>query len=174
MGVRSTLSRRVSEVVGVALFASALLWLVALASYDPTDPVWYFTTGSGAPSNFAGRVGAFLSELSFQLFGYGSYLLPALIVIVGWHYFWCRAIAAVYTKMVGTLLALACTSAFMTLALGTATVGNRPFRAGGYLGEFAAGVLTEYLSRTGSVIVILSLLVVAIILSTQFCSPRWR
>ena len=67
----STVSRRVSEFVGVALFAAALIWIIALASYEPTDPVWFFSTGAhAAPANFAGRVGAFLAELSFQLFGY--------------------------------------------------------------------------------------------------------
>ena len=77
----STVSRRVSEFVGVALFAAALIWIIALASYDPTDPVWFFSTGAhAAPANFAGRVGAFLAELSFQLFGYASYLIPALLV----------------------------------------------------------------------------------------------
>ena len=70
----STASRRVSEFVGVALFAAALIWIISLASYEPTDPVWFFSTGShAAPVNFAGRVGAFLAELSFQLFGYASY-----------------------------------------------------------------------------------------------------
>ena len=66
------MSRRVSEFVGVALFAAALIWIIALASYDPNDPVWFFSTGApGATvNNFAGRVGAFLGELSFQLFGY--------------------------------------------------------------------------------------------------------
>jgi S-DNA-T family DNA segregation ATPase FtsK/SpoIIIE len=171
-GVGSALSRRVSEVVGVALFASAMLWLVALASYEPTDPVWFFTTGSDVPVNFAGRVGAFLAELSFQLLGYGSYVLPAVIVIAGWHYFWCRAIDAVYTKVVGALLILACTSAFMSLALGSVDVGARSFRAGGYVGEFVAGLMAEYLSRTGSAIVILALLFVAVILSTQFSFGR--
>ena len=64
----SALSRRVSEVVGVALFAVALIWLIALATYDPNDPVWFFSTGThDIPANFAGRVGAFLSELSFQI-----------------------------------------------------------------------------------------------------------
>ena len=38
----SALSRRLSEVVGVALFAVALIWLIALATYDPNDPVWFF------------------------------------------------------------------------------------------------------------------------------------
>jgi len=64
----STLSRRASEILGVALFAVATLWLIALATYSPADPVWFFNTGAAAtPENFAGRVGAFLSELSFQL-----------------------------------------------------------------------------------------------------------
>ena len=77
----STVSRRVSEFVGVALFAAALIWIISLASYEPTDPVWFFSTGAhAAPANFAGRVGAFLAELSFQLFGYASYLIPAVMV----------------------------------------------------------------------------------------------
>ena len=169
---QSTLSRRVSEVVGVALFASALIWLIALASYDPNDPVWFFSTGTEAPSNFVGRVGAFLSELSFQLVGYGSYLLPPIVVVAGWHYFWCREVDAVYTKIFGSGLVLSCTSAFLSLALGTVEVGSRPFRAGGYLGDFFAGIMSEYLSRTGSFIVILTLLFVAVILSTQFSFGR--
>jgi S-DNA-T family DNA segregation ATPase FtsK/SpoIIIE len=172
MGAGSAVSRRVSEVVGVALFATALIWLVALASYEPNDPAWFFSTGTEAPANFMGRVGAFLAELSFQLLGYGSYLLPAVIVVVGWHYFWCRAIDAAYTKVFGGALVLACTSAFMSLALGSVTVGDRSFRAGGYLGEFLAGVLADYLSRMGSIIVILTILFAAIILSTQFSFGR--
>jgi S-DNA-T family DNA segregation ATPase FtsK/SpoIIIE len=171
-GGRSTLSRRLSEVVGVALFATALIWLIALASYEPNDPVWFFSTGRNAPANFVGRVGAFLAELSFQVFGYGSYLLPAIIAIAGWHYFWCRPIEAVYTKITGGVLALACTSAFMSLALGSIDVGARHFRAGGSLGELLAGAMSEYLSRMGSIIVILTLLLVSIILATQFSFGR--
>jgi hypothetical protein len=130
-GSASTLSRRLSEVVGVALFASALIWLIALASYDPNDPVWFFSSGTHeVPANFVGRVGAFLAELSFQLFGYGSYLLPAVIAIAGWHYFWCREIDAIYTKLTGAVLALASTSAFMSLSLGSVEVGRRAFRGG--------------------------------------------
>ena len=76
----STLSRRISEFLGVALFALALIWLISLVTYEPTDPVWFFTTDAlHPPANFVGRVGAFLSELSFQLLGYAGYLIPAVI-----------------------------------------------------------------------------------------------
>ena len=33
-------SRRLSEFIGVALFALALMWLISLASYSPADPVF--------------------------------------------------------------------------------------------------------------------------------------
>ncbi len=165
----SALSRRVSEVVGVALFAVALIWLVALATYDPNDPVWFFSTGThDVPANFAGRVGAFLGELSFQVLGYASYLIPALIAVAGWHYFWCRAIDAIYTKVVGAAMLFACSSAFLSLTLGRVDFGPRPFRAGGYLGEWLGGFMSEYLSRTGSIIVILAFMVAGVILATQF------
>ena len=52
---KSFISRRVSEFVGVALFALALIWLISLASYSASDPVWFFNTGSKVPpANFAG------------------------------------------------------------------------------------------------------------------------
>ena len=169
----SALSRRVSEVVGVALFAGALIWLIALATYDPNDPVWFFSTGTHeVPANFAGRVGAFLGELSFQVLGYASYLIPAMIAVLGWHYFWCRAIDAIYTKVIGALMLFACGSAFLGLTLGRVDFGPRAFRAGGYLGEWVGGFMAEYLSRIGSVIVILALMVAAVILATQFSFGR--
>jgi S-DNA-T family DNA segregation ATPase FtsK/SpoIIIE len=169
----STLTRRVSEFFGVAVFAMALIWLISLATYEPTDPVWFFSAGSGAaPVNFAGRVGAFLAELSFQLLGYASYLVPAVLVIVGWHYFWCRALDAAYTKVIGACLLVGCLSSLLSLAFGSVEVAGKPFRSGGYLGEWLASWMSEYLNRTGSIIVILTLLFLAIILSTQFSIGR--
>ena len=69
---RSTVSRRVREFIGVALFGAAVIWIISLASYDPTDPVWFFSTGAqGDPANFAGRtagirVGEFLYPEHFR------------------------------------------------------------------------------------------------------------
>ena len=169
----STLSRRVSELVGVALFACALLGLIALASYTPSDPVWFFNTGSDLPpANFAGRIGAFLAEFSYQLLGYASYLIPLVLAVVGWHYFWCRAFDAVYTKAVGATLLIGCLAAFLSLAFGSLDLAGNEFRAGGYLGQWLAAVLAEYLNRTGSIILILTLLFLAIILATQFSFGR--
>ncbi|OFW28852.1 MAG: hypothetical protein A3H97_16370 [Acidobacteria bacterium RIFCSPLOWO2_02_FULL_65_29] len=170
----STVSRRVSEFVGVALFAAALIWIVALATYVPTDPVWFFSAGGPeAPANFAGRIGAFLAELSLQLAGYAAYIVPALLVLTGWHYFWCRKFDAPGTKATGAVLFFACMSAFLSLVFGVVDVRGAPFRAGGYLGDWLAFELSEYLNRTGSVIVVLTLIFLSIIVSTQFSFGRF-
>ena len=165
----STLSRRISEFVGVALFALALIWLISLVTHEPTDPVWFFTTGTGHPPvNFVGRVGAFLSELSFQLFGYAAFLIPAVIGVAGWHYFWCQKPDAAYTKLTGVGLLFFASSAFLSLVFGDADVAGKTFYAGGSAGSWLGSALSEYLNRTGSLIVLTTLIFLAVILSTQF------
>jgi S-DNA-T family DNA segregation ATPase FtsK/SpoIIIE len=168
-----TISRRVSEFAGVVLFGCALIWVISLASYNSSDPVWFFNTGTEhPPANFAGLVGAFVAELSYQLLGYAAYVIPLVMVVIGWHYFWCRTLDAAYTKLTGAALIFGCMSSFLSLAFGTVEVNGKEFRAGGFIGERLAAFLSEYLNRTGSIVLILTLLFVAIILSTQFSFGR--
>src|ERR1700681_645359 len=151
----SAATRRVSELVGVALFAVALIWIIALASYDQNDPAWFFSTGAHAATvnNFAGRVGAFLAELSFQLFGYASYSVPALLVIIGWNHFWCRSFQAAGTKITGATMFVASLSALLSLVFGSLEVSGKTFRAGGYAGDWLARLTSEDLNRTGARVV---------------------
>jgi len=169
----STLSRRISEFLGVVLFALALIWLISLVTHEPSDPVWFFTTKGGhAPLNFVGRVGAFLSELSFQLFGYAAFLIPAVVGIAGWHYFWCHPLEAPYTKLTGVGLLFVGSSAFLSLVLDEAGQANEVFLAGGSAGAWLGKALSDYLNRTGSLIVLTTVIVLAVILSTQFSFGR--
>jgi S-DNA-T family DNA segregation ATPase FtsK/SpoIIIE len=169
----NALSRRLSEFIGVGLFAATLFWFIALVSYSTSDPAWFFNTGAdGPPLNLAGRFGAFIAELSYQLLGYAAFLVPVVTVVIGWHYFWCKPMDARYTKAIGAGLLIGCLSSFLALAFEPSVEGGREFRPGGYLGEALAAVLSAYLNTTGSVILILTLLFLAIILSTQFSFGR--
>jgi DNA segregation ATPase FtsK/SpoIIIE, S-DNA-T family len=168
MVFRTVLSRRVCEVVGVACFGLALLWLVALASYSASDPVLFFSTPAAhAPANFAGRVGAFLSELSFQVFGLAAYLLPPILVVIGWHYFWVRALRAPLTKAIGAALLFASGSGLLSLAFERLHIGGKLFPAGGVIGSGVASIFLPQLNRTGSLILLLSVLFLAVIMATQ-------
>ncbi len=170
MTARTFISRRLSEFVGVTLFALALFWIVALSTYSAADPVWFFKIGGdGPPSNLAGRVGAFIAELSYQLLGYSAFLVPIVLIVVAWHYFWCKKMDAAYTKAFGAALLFGCVSSFLYLGFETPTSPSRP---GGYLGEWIGAVLMDYFNRTGAIILILTLLFLAVILSTQFSFGR--
>jgi S-DNA-T family DNA segregation ATPase FtsK/SpoIIIE len=169
----SALSRRLSEFLGVALFAVALTWLIALITYDPSDPAWFFNSGTHLPpANLIGRVGAFVAELSFQLVGYSAFLFPGVLGVAGWHYFWCRKVDAAYTKLVGALMLFACLSSFLSIAFGTAAVQTHAFLPGGYLGQRLAKQVAEYFNPTGTLIVILTCLFLSVILATQFSFGR--
>ena len=164
------ISRRVSEFSGVALFALALVWLIALTTYDSADAVWFFNSGGQVPPhNFVGQVGALLAELSYQVVGFAAFLLPVIALVAGWHYFWCRQMPATGTKAVGLSLMLGSGAALLSLALGDAA---GPFRAGGLVGDGVVRVLAEYLNRTGSIIVILTGAFLSVILATHFSFGR--
>ena len=157
------LSRRISELTGVALFGSALFWLIAIVTYDAADAVWFFKTGGQMPpANLAGRVGAFLAELSHQVVGFAALLVPVTFGVLGWHAFWCRPISAGYTKVVGLGLIFVCTAAFLSLTLGSPETGGRSFEAGGILGGVFATGLSNYFNHAGSFVVILTLLCLSI------------
>ena len=80
------------------------------------------------------------------------------MVVVGWNSFWCRKFDAAATKVTGATLMFACLSAFLSLAFSTLEIAGKSFRAGGYAGDFLARELSEYLNRTGSLIVVVTLI----------------
>ncbi len=169
----SAISRRVSEFTGVALFAVTVIWLMALMSYTPTDPAWFFNNvAAGDVTNFAGRVGAFVAEASFQVLGYAAFFIPLVIAVIGWHAFWCRALDAAYTKVVGAGLFFLCSAALLSLAFSVFDAGSRPFGAGGVIGQLVSDSLVTYLNRTGAAVLLLTLIALAVILSTQFSFGR--
>lgn len=165
---RTALTQRVSEIVGVAAFAIALLWFVALASYTPSDPAWFFTAANPAPpANFAGRVGAFLAEASYQSFGFASFLIPTLLSVVGWQYFWCQDVEAPLTKSVGSVSLLLGAATLLGLTFTNVSYGASHVPAGGFAGAQLAAFLADYLNRTGSIILVVTMLFLSAIVATR-------
>ena len=74
------------------------------------------------------------------MLGYAAYVIPLVLVVIGWHYFWCRTLDAVYTKLAGAALLFGCMSSFLSLAFGTVELSGKEFRAGGFVGERLAAL----------------------------------
>jgi S-DNA-T family DNA segregation ATPase FtsK/SpoIIIE len=163
-------STRLAEFFGLISFALALLVLISLATYRPTDPAPFFKAGAVGPArNFIGPVGAFVAELLVpQLFGMAAMLLPLVLGVTGWKLFWCKPIDAPYTKVSGLFLLLLSLTAFLALAFSTVTIEGEAVRAGGAVGALLSAMLEGTFGRTGAFIVLGTALFVSVILSTQF------
>ena len=71
-----TRNRRLNELVGLLVLASAVLLFLSLVSYRPTDPSLNTTGASRRPSrNWIGPAGAYISDLLLQI--EGLHLYPA-------------------------------------------------------------------------------------------------
>jgi S-DNA-T family DNA segregation ATPase FtsK/SpoIIIE len=161
---------RLAEFLGLVSFGLALLILISLATYRPTDPAPFFKAGASGPArNFIGPIGAFVAELLIpQLFGMAAMLLPLVLGITGWKLFWCRPIDAPYTKVTGLVLLLLSLTAFLALAFGTVQVEGESVRAGGAAGALLSEMLKASFGRTGAFILVATSLFVSMILATQF------
>ena len=163
-------STRLTEFLGVLCFAAALMLLISLATYSPSDPAPFFKAGAvHQAQNFIGPVGAFLAELLVaQLFGMASWLLPVVLGVLGWKLFWCRPIEAPYTKAAGLALMLLSLTAFLSLAFSSLTIEGTAVRAGGAVGEMVNALLIASFNRPGAYILVATALFVSVILATQF------
>src|ERR1700712_5253061 len=84
--IAPTRSRRLNELLGLMVVVAAVLLLLALVSYTPTDPS-FDTVGSyaaGRPAhNWTGLFGAWLADAALQGVGVAVFLLPMVLGRLG-------------------------------------------------------------------------------------------
>ncbi len=165
-----TNNRRLNELVGFLLCASALLLFLALASYSPLDPSLNSAsvlTGSHAARNWIGVAGALLSDLALQFFGIGAFLLPVFLALTGARWFHSRKITSPLAKSLGAVWLLLFVPAFLALLPGHVRWMNSiPLE--GLLGRILGDALIHYFNLAGAYIVCATVLAVALYLSTAF------
>ena len=140
--------------------ALALLLLLALLSYDASDPGFTDTGGAGAVSNLIGSVGAWISDLLYFLFGRPAYLFPILVGYSGWLLFYDNngreqvSSVTMAIRFGGFVLTLASSAGLATLhfeGLGL------PQTAGGVLGDLVGGGFAAGVSFLGATVLLLAL-----------------
>ena len=105
-----TENKRLNELVGFLSLTLAVLMALALISYSPHDPAFNVSAPSpkdGRPAqNWIGPVGAYASDLLFQVFGFAAFLLPAALLVLGWRWLRSRAIDSQGATLFGYVLLL--------------------------------------------------------------------
>ncbi len=71
--------RRLRDALFIAVGAGCLFLMLALLSYDSSDPGWSASGGDQPIRNLTGVTGAFIADVFFSLLGYAAYLVPLLL-----------------------------------------------------------------------------------------------
>ena len=165
-----TRNRRVNELVGLLLLVTSLLLLLSLLSYTPADPSLDTAGGylSGHPvHNWAGLMGAGISDLLLQAEGLAAFLLPILVAGLGWAWMRSRATQSPVSKLIGIALWLLFAPALFGLLPGH-LLWMHTIPLEGLLGRLIADLLLHYLNYPGSCILTVALVAAALYLTTTF------
>jgi S-DNA-T family DNA segregation ATPase FtsK/SpoIIIE len=165
-------NRRLNELVGVALIATAGLLLLSLVSYQPTDPS-FNTVGSATAHNWAGIFGATISDLLFQFEGFAAFCLPVFLTLLGVSWIRSRAVGAPMSKVAGfALLLLTVPAVFGLLPGHLHWLGSIPVE--GVVGRIFVDATTAVFNYPGTCVLVATLLLVSVLLTTAFSFGNLR
>ncbi|MGA3160155.1 MAG: DNA translocase FtsK [Terracidiphilus sp.] len=149
-----THNRPLNIFLGLVMVLSALLVLLALATYHATDPSWNTATGATGPQavrNWVGLFGASFSDLLLQILGITAFFLPLWLSGLGWTWMRSRPGGLAWLRWMGAVLALAFTPAVLALLPWHLLWQGRP--VAGVAGLLMADLLVRYLNFQGSMLV---------------------
>jgi len=165
-----TKNRRLNELVGLLLFAAAVLLFLALASYSPADPSLNTaaSTLTARPArNLIGMAGALTSDLLLQAEGITVFLLPVMLGFLGMRWFKSREVTSPIAKLVGCSTLMV----FVPALLGLLPWHLRWLQAvpiEGLAGRIIADIFIRYFNIAGAYILCASVISVALYLTTAF------
>ncbi len=165
-----TRNRRLNELIGLLVVVAAILLLLCLVSYRPTDPSLDTVGGFGSgyrAHNWTGRVGAVIADLLLQIEGAAALSLPLMLspldlpgCVRGLRARPGRSYLARHSACSFSRPSLDCCPAIRT--------GCMDCRSKVLTGRLVADLLVDYLNFPGACIVIVSMVAVALYLSTTF------
>ncbi|MCL1095961.1 DNA translocase FtsK [Shewanella kaireitica] len=131
--------------------------LIALSSFNASDPGWSQSNFDGDIQNLTGAVGAWLADVLFYIFGYTAYIIPIIIALTGWllfkrtHKLLEIDYFSVGLRLIGFLLIV-----FSLAALGSMNAnGLYEFSAGGVAGDVIGQAMLPYFNQLGTTLLLL-------------------
>lgn len=148
-------NKRLQEASAVVCLAAGLWLSLSLVSYYPLDNSWNSAGPLDArPSNLGGPWGANLSDFLLQSFGFAAYLIPVLILLIGWKRIRSADMGAPWAKIAGWTLLTASVSAAFGLIPSWRPIGH-VLPASGLAGMLLADTIVARVNDAGAVLIVL-------------------
>ena len=145
--------------------------LLALITYNPSDPGLFHHDSNAVIQNKAGSAGAYLADVLFGFFGYISYLVPIAFMVSAYLMF-----RSSKDKSAGINLGISVFGVFLALIAGCGLAillwpaSNLYYGAGGLLGQGMARLLMRALGDIGATMILFSGFIAGI---TLFADIQW-
>jgi S-DNA-T family DNA segregation ATPase FtsK/SpoIIIE len=165
-----TRNRRLNEIIGLTVMVVAGLLLLSLATYTPTDPSFNTVGGyaTGRPAhNWAGMVGAFLSDAMLQMIGIAAFFLPLVIGRLGLCWMRSRPAGSPKAKTIGLAMWVVFAPAAIALLPGK-MLWRHALPIEGVTGRLLADTMVHYLNLPGACIVLGLMVALSLYLATTF------
>jgi len=156
----------INEIKGIIILAIGMILIASLVSFVPTDLPWHTSHPNEPAQNLIRITGAYIAGILLFIFGYSSYAFVFFLFFWSWNKFSSRDIHFSLPKLVSFFVLCSVVSALLSM-IGTQDSVLR-FERSGVLGTVFSSFLVNYLGKTGSYIVLLTLGIMAIILIGEF------
>jgi S-DNA-T family DNA segregation ATPase FtsK/SpoIIIE len=170
------IAHRLSESFFILTILLAVYLVACLGSYDPADPGPFNTVASDRVSNLGQVLGAWLADFFLFLTGYLAYLVPAVLVFIGWLVY---DRAGKPLEKAGPLEWLARLTGLLLFTLSATGLahlhtlppaGSMPAGGGGVVGLQVATPLMQVTGLLGSTLFLLAMVLVGL---TLFAGISW-
>lgn len=165
--MREKVNRKREEILGILLMVLGILILLSLISYHPDD--WPNSSDRTRVGNWLGLAGAWIAYYIFRFtIGYPALIIPPLIFLWGWNKLSGRHSRQLLRKGFYALFFSLCLSIALALPEAISRTGSKyGYELSGLVGGFFAEHLHKYLGTIGSVLVLLTGVIIALISATN-------
>jgi S-DNA-T family DNA segregation ATPase FtsK/SpoIIIE len=154
------------EIFGVLLLMLAVLLFACLISFSQWDTSLNTQSYKLTASNRVGKVGAYVSDCLFQIFGLSAFLLLFPMTILSWRLIRGNKVSSPIMRTLGFCLLICAAGITLQRVPIHRTEGS--FEPGGVLGDFLAGVFVANLNTTGTYVVVAGMFVLGLLAATSF------
>ncbi|MTB67967.1 cell division protein FtsK, partial [Providencia sp. wls1943] len=160
--------RRLLEVILLAICLCAIFLMVALWSFNPSDPSWSQTNWDAPVKNLGGSIGSWSADILFSAFGILAFAIPPLLLLGCWaiyHYESQRRYIDFFSlslRLIGGLALI-----LSSCGLAALNFDDLPnFASGGVIGSVFSTAIMPWFNSLGATLALLFLWAISFTLFT--------
>jgi len=157
------------EIAGLIWMTAGIFLLLSLVSFNNNDPSFNNNLDPASIHNFCGKVGAYVSDLFYQVIGLPALMIPFACLLFAWRLLKFRDLHPRTYKAVAFIVMLISIAGLISLKFEKVALSGQTLnQAGGFIGFFLASTLKGWFNLTGAALFLIVFFSVSAMLVARF------